>query len=195
MEFLLSSPEYPIKNIDDKGLPVYEKNPSESEKYRAQIYPLISDGAVAFAQDVKSIFGDYDIFLDGDGLVKYINNYIVHPSARDVEEMANIKFAYDSNHTQYIPLFSDKISLFDVFRHPKKTIKILKRLYWRTPLQSFLICLLKPISIKTKGFRQVKIIFFPYLKHQYVQVSFYINAKWHYKFIIGNRLEDYHDKR
>ena len=187
IEFLLTSPEYPIKNMDSLGKPVYDKNPNQAEIYRAKIYPDISKGAIQFTKDIQSIFGDNDIFLEGESLVKYINNFIDYPQKTDIREMLKIKFGLDSNHSNYVPLFVEKITLRDYLCHPKKTMRRIKFVIWQTPIQSLFACFLKPLSIKNKGLRQIEISLFPYLAKQYFKAILNITSNCHYKFVIGHK--------
>ena len=187
IEFLLTSPEYPIKNMDSQGKPVYDSNPNEAEKYRAKIYPDISEGAIQFTKDIQSIFNGNDIFLDGESLVKYINNFVDHPQSIDIREMSKIKFGVDSNHSTYVPLFSENISLKEYLFHPKKVMKRIKYVLWQTPMQSLFTCFIKPISIRTKGLKQIEISLFPYLGKQYFTAILNISSTCYYKFVIGHK--------
>ena len=196
IEFLLTSPEYPIKNMDRNGNPIYESNPNAAEKYRAQIYPVISAGAIKFVQDIQALFGEHNIFLDGEGLVTYINSFIENPTKRDISEMSKIKFGKDSNHTDYVPLFSESIPLREYLLHPKKTLKRIKKLIWQTPMQIMFACLLKPISIRSKGIKRIDIYFFPYLAKQFFGAFLNISSTCSYKIIVGKKQsEDKHGKR
>ncbi len=186
MEFLLSSPEYPIKNMHPSGDPIYDITPDNSEQYRAAIYPTISDAAVEFATQVREQFNGHDIFLTGEDLVQYINVFIENPTATDFKEMAKIKFAVDHNHTQYTPLFVSDVSLAQMIMHPNRSSKVIKKTVWKTLPQNILICILKPLRIKIKKFQKVCVAVFPYLKRQYFKVSLTISPKCYYKFIIGH---------
>ncbi len=187
IEFLLTSPEYPIKNMDSNGKPVYTDTPDEAEKYRARIYPDISEGAVQFTKDIQTVFGNNDIFLDGKTLVKYINNFIDYPQPLDIQKMLEIKFGLDSNHLNYVPLFADKIPLKEYLCHPKQTMKRIKRVIWQTPAQSLFTCFMKPLSIRTKGIKQIEISCFPCLAKQYFTAVLNISSTCRYKFIIGHK--------
>lgn len=186
IEFLITSPEYPIKNITERGEPVYESKPSPYEIKRVELYPTIAGAIVDFAEDVRERFDGHDIFLDAPTIVKWVNYFADYPEAEDIKQMADIKFGVDSSHSEYIPLFSDKISLWDMLRRPGKTAKILKKLVWRTPLQSLAICLLRPLAIRKRGLKKIKVVIFPRLRRQYFTAKLKLNENWHYEFLIGN---------
>ena len=186
MEFLITSPEYPIKNIDNEGNPIYAEKESEYEIKRSKLYPDIAEGALDFTKDVQTWFGGYDIYLSASDIVNWVNVYIEHPSKEDIKQMQNIRIGEDSSHQIWIPLFVDKVKLWDLIKFPRKTIKMLRETTWRTHLQSFLICLTKPLSIKIRGIKKISFILFPYLKKQYLKLVLNLGQKNIYQFVIGN---------
>lgn len=186
IEFLITSPEYPIKNVSGQGQPVYEDNPHPCEAERAKLYPGIGNAIVDFARDVKERFRGMDIFLEAPAVIKWINYFVDYPEARDIREMSGIRFGIDSNHSDYIPLFTDKILWSDLLFHPGRTAKILKKMVWRTPLQSLAICILKPLSFKSRGLKKVKLVLFPRLKRRYLSVALTLSEGCDYEFLIGN---------
>lgn len=188
MEFLMTSPEYPIKTLQD-GKPVYDKNPTESEKIRHDIYPYVSDGAVDFANDVKKLFNNADIYLDGPTLVKWVNCLCDIPTKQDIKYLSLIKHAYDAKHSDYIPLFCTKIPLKMALLHPKKSLTIIRQSIWRTWLQSFMLALFKPLKIKMRGIRIIRLLFFPTFKWRYFNLIVRLSRRWYYVISIGKPLE------
>ena len=186
MEFLITSPEYPIKNITTDGSPVYDTNPTNSEIKRAEIYPIISKSAVLFAEDIKNKFGGYDIYLEGKVLIDWVNTFIDNPAHTDIKYMSEINFGVDSAHRDYIPLFVEKVSFSNFIKNPFKTLKRLRRNIWKTVPQKVLLCLFKPISIKMRGLKQLQIAIFPSLLRQYFSISLNLSEKYFYSFFIGN---------
>lgn len=186
MEFLITSPEYPIKNITTDGRPVYDTNPTNSEIKRAEIYPIISKSAVLFAEDIKNKFGGYDIYLEGKVLIDWVNTFIDNPTHTDIKYMSEINFGADSAHRDYIPLFVEKVSFSNFIKNPFKTLKRLRRNIWKTVPQKVLLCLFKPISIKMRGLKQLQIAIFPSLLRQYFSISLNLSEKCFYSFFIGN---------
>lgn len=156
IEFLIASPEYPIKNVDSTGKPEYNEIIDPYEQFRASIYPQISDGAVLFAQDVLKRFGKFDIFLTSETIVKWINSYIDCPQKIDFEYMSKIKFAPNLGHDFYIPLFCEKISPFYALFHYKTYKKRVAPLKWKTPFQRFVFKgLTQKINSKNLKYRKI----------------------------------------
>ncbi|MDR1495004.1 MAG: HAD-IA family hydrolase [Rickettsiales bacterium] len=187
MEFLLTSPEYPTRNVTTDGLPVYDPLPQDYEKIRAKVYPRISDNAVSFAQDVLDIFGNLDIFLHPNNLVEYINCFCNNPKRDDRKNMAIIQCGIDAGHKEYVPLFSIRIPFRQIFTAPFKSLRLVKRARWRTPLQTLMICLCHPIGIKMRGLKQLEIYLFPRLSHQYFTLSLNVKEGVYYRFIVGSK--------
>ena len=188
MEFLMTSPEYPIKMVE-KGKPIYDPNPSIAEQTRHAVYPFVSDGAVAFANDVKKLFDGADIYLDASTLVTWINCLCDVPTSRDIKEFAVIKHAYDAKHSDYIPLFSTKVSLREALKRPRHTLRMIRSLVWRTKLQSLMLALYKPLSIKMHGVKMLRILFFPTLKWRYFNITLRFGKRWVYTVSVGKPKE------
>ena len=186
MEFLITSPEHPIKNIDEKGQPIYAAVENDYEIKRAKLYPDIVEGALSFTQDIQAWFKGHDIFITATDIVNWVNAYIEYPKTFDIKQMMDIRIGEDSAHQIWSPLFLTKIKLLDFIKYPQKTIKIIKKSTWRTPLQSLIICISKPFSIRTRGTKKIAFMLFPYLKKQYFILSLKLGQRWIYQFVIGN---------
>lgn len=189
MEFLMTAPEYPIKNLTNDGLPVYDPKPTDAEKFRREIYPDVSNGAVDFANDIKQWFNGADIYLDGATLVRWVNCLCDNPTKTDHKNMANIKHAYDSAHSDYRPLFSVKIPLFYAIKHPKRTIKLARHAMWKTPMQTIVACVTTPIKIRMHGLKQIRIHIFPRLQYRYVNFVVRFTRKCFYQICVGKPQE------
>ena len=137
MEFLFSSPEYPIQGISEDKKPIYKNNPDEYEILRAKIYPSISDAAVDFALEVKDLFKGNNIYLQFEALVKLVNAFVDYPSPQDIEYMQQIQWAWDPKASNYIPLFVGEYSLIDYVLHPLKTKKSIGKQIWKSKFQKF----------------------------------------------------------
>ena len=61
----------------------------------------------------------------------------------------------------------------------------IQKMPWRTPFQSILLCIKKPISIHIKGLKKVDIAFFPYLRERYFTLSLGNVNSLYYRFVIG----------
>ena len=189
MEFLMTAPEYPIKNLTNDGLPVYAPNPTDAEKFRREIYPDVSNGAVDFANDIKQWFNGADIYLDGATLVRWVNCLCDNPTKDDFNNMAQVKHAYDSAHSDYRPLFSIKIPLSYAIKHPKRAIKLARHAMWKTPMQTIITCLTTPIKIRMHGLKQIRIHIFPRLQYRYVNFVVRFTRRCFYQICIGKPQE------
>ena len=186
IEFLLSSPEFPIKNMSEDGKPIYDDNPDNNEIWRSQTYPQIAEGALNFVKDIQDIFGCNDIYLTAQDLINWINEFISNPQNEDFDNFANVNYAIDSNHKEYVPLFATKFSMGEFLKYPQKNIKKLKKTLWRTQLQNCLINIFHPISFRSRGLKKIQLILFPSLRKQYFIIALTISRNCFYKFIIGN---------
>ena len=186
VEFLLTSPEFPIKNLSAKCEPIYDEHPDENEIKRSQIYPQIANGALLFAKKIQELFGGNDIYLTASDLVEWINAFISSPSKEDVKNFVGINYAIDSNHNEYVPLFATEVSVCDFFRSPKKVIKKLEKTIWRTVLQSCFVAACHPVSFRLRGLKKMHIVLFPKLKKQYFMMALTPSNDCFYKFIVGN---------
>ncbi len=122
VEFLLTSPEYPILNVEN-GVPIYQKNVPSCEKHRSKAYEKIVEGAVGYA----SYFKESQIFLDIHDVIKWVNFFIDHPSIRDQEQFKQIYFLPDATHKDALPLFCNDVSLLSCILKPSQSYGILKR--------------------------------------------------------------------
>ncbi|WII09730.1 HAD-IA family hydrolase [Methanomassiliicoccales archaeon LGM-DZ1] len=101
MEFFITSPEAPIEDVRD-GKPVYKER-NQYEQVRSEVYPLVSKGIVEYAEDYAAHVPE--IWLSCDTVLNYLNNLCRIPTEVDKELMKKIKHGYDSEHTQYVPIF------------------------------------------------------------------------------------------
>ena len=189
MEFLMTAPEYPIKNLTNDGLPIYDPKPTDAEKFRREIYPDVSNGAVDFANDIKQWFNGADIYLDGATLVRWVNCLCDNPTKDDFNNMAQVKHAYDSAHSDYQPLFCVKIPLSYAIKHPKHAIKLARHAMWKTPMQTIVACVTTPIKIRMHGLKQIRIHIFPRLQYRYVNFVVRFTRKCFYQICVGKPQE------
>lgn len=105
MEFFFSSPEQPIKYIKEDGTPQYEECNNKYKRYRADVYPFISNGTVQFAQDICDFWQDKPVTLDFNLLTKWINCFLGNPSKEDLKEFKNIVFFFGDNDDLMRPIF------------------------------------------------------------------------------------------
>ena len=186
IEILMASPEYPVQNVTADGRPVYKRDVSEYEKIQRANCSKISDGAVLFANNVKEIFDDIDIFLRPKELVENINSFIDRPTGRDFVEMLSMRFARDPGHLNYAPLFSCRIPLRDAVRHPIMSLNMVKTAIWRSWPQTIAVCVIRPIKISARGLKRVSLHLFPKLITQYLTARIKIADDWQYRITVGN---------
>ncbi|GAA8088545.1 hypothetical protein Neuguinea78_07480 [Helicobacter pylori] len=123
VEFLLTSPEYPILNVEN-SVPIYQKNVPSCEKHRSKVYEKVVEGAVGYA----SYFKESQISLDIHDVLKWINFFTNHLSIQDQEQFKQIYFFPDAAHKNALPLFfNDDVSLLSCILKPSQSYGILKR--------------------------------------------------------------------
>ncbi len=141
MEFLLTSPEYPILNVEN-GIPIYQKDVSSCEKHRSKVYKEIVEGAVEYAL----YFKESHISLDIHDVIEWVNFFIDNPSIQDQERFKQIYFLPDATHKNALPLFyNGDISLLSCILKPSQSYSILKRSF-RTNKQERLFKILSLIK-------------------------------------------------
>ena len=167
MEFLFTAPQPPIKNITPEGEPLYDTHIPSPEQTRIKTYEIVSKGMLLFANDVKRIFNGRDIFLTGNFLVQWINWFLLHPTSEDKKEMAVIFHASGADHQEYEPLLSFRPSVCQILSSVKYYIRGAKHVYWKTPFQFCLTCLLSFVASKRRSGKHFALYFFPRLRKQY----------------------------
>ena len=95
-EFLITSPEPPIKNITDFK-PVYSV-PSKYEENRIEIYKYISDGIVEFSKIAKNCFWELETFINNKEITNWLNILINNPSDCDKKYFKSMRMYEDANH-------------------------------------------------------------------------------------------------
>ena len=95
-EFLITSPEPPIKNIADLK-PVYSV-PNKYEENRIEIYKYISDGIVEFSKIAKNCFWELETFINNKEITNWLNILINNPSDCDKKYFKSMRMYEDANH-------------------------------------------------------------------------------------------------
>jgi len=136
VEFLITSPEHPIKTLDN-GRPVYI-DPDGWENERSVLYARMSDSAIAFAQDVKNLFNGYDIFLDYDVITEWINCFVDYYDEIDCQNFSEVGVCISpTNDEQSFLLFNKKFPLIDMLFKVKKTKEAISKLRWKSKFQKW----------------------------------------------------------
>lgn len=183
MEFLITSPEVPIKNINERGLVEYDPSPSKHELLRANIYYYISEGALQFSKDLCQIYQSNHVKFDGSTLVSLVNSYIHRPNMSDKDHMSKIYFASDSDHKKYYPLFIHYLSKNEL-KKPIKAINAVKKNKWLTKKQLFCICILKPLTFRKRA-SSIELYLLPYIPWRIIAINFLILSKFTLSLFIG----------
>lgn len=137
VEFLMSSPEHSVKEIDEYGKPVYDENPSAFECKRSALYPDIVNSALAFSDNALQLFGGYDLCLDFSTLVSWLNCFIDNPQKEDIKCWADICFFRLVNNTVPSQSLSLSFPIRDYLFHPARTKERIKKLFWKTDFQKW----------------------------------------------------------
>lgn len=95
-EFLITSPEPPIKNIIDLK-PVYSVA-SKYEENRMKIYEYISEGIIEFSKIAKNCFWELETFIGNEEVTNWLNILIDNPSDRDKKYFKSMRIYEDANH-------------------------------------------------------------------------------------------------
>ena len=111
-EFLLCSPELPLKGLCD-GRPIYMECP-DPEVERAEHYDEVSEGIISYCRFFKDIFGDIMPMMEYNPVTEWMLLVTAHGTEyRDL--LSRMKWASNSDHTDWISLFP--------MRQPLKSIK------------------------------------------------------------------------
>lgn len=95
-EFLITSPEPPIKNIIDLK-PVYSVA-SKYEENRMKIYEYISEGIIEFSKIAKNCFWELETFIGNEEVTNWLNILINNPSDNDKKYFKSLRAYEDANH-------------------------------------------------------------------------------------------------
>ena len=188
MEFMVSSPEYPVRGVNSDGKPIYNPTPSQYEKVCKKLYPDISASAVMFAEEVKELFGR-DLFLSAPVITKYMSCFVEYPRRIDIESFSVVRHSTDSEHKKYVPLFSIKIPFKETWRHPWTSLRLIKMARWRTWMQNLMVCLFFPIKISMRGSGPLEVYLFPLLHRRYLVISVDLLQRVYCRFIIGSKIK------
>ena len=172
IEFILTAPQPPIKTLSAQGVPSYGDYISPQEQARIASYEKVSGGMENFAKDIKRIFGGKDIFLTQKFLIQWLNWFLLHPTKTDRKEMAKIFHASGSDHKEYEPLLSYLPSIKQIASNLKQYITFAKQVFWKTPFQFCLTCLLSPAATEHPSAHERILYFFPRSRKQYFRKSF-----------------------
>lgn len=174
-EYLITSPEPPIKAINKNLDIIYSKSPQEAS--RARDYENIENGCMSFINDLQKRFNKNLPLIFYSNITDYVNNFLSNPDKEDIQKFSTALIAADKNHVKYTPFLSCKFNI----RKPLSSIKNISTCHWLTPCQIFLLNIFHPIQICFKR-KKMEILFAPKLKN--ISISVRINL-WKFYTTIG----------
>ena len=119
MEFIMSSPEPPVRTLEN-GRPVYNAK-NELEEQRIALFRDMEQGVLAFVHDLQTDAGELPDY-SAELIVGWINGFLSHPTEEDVEAFRPVRFSMLADHSDSIPL--------DPFRREARPIYSLKDRVW-----------------------------------------------------------------
>ncbi|MDR0646278.1 MAG: HAD hydrolase-like protein [Elusimicrobiota bacterium] len=156
MEFIFCEPAPPVLDITADGKPIYKTEINSFEKENISAQKNIIKGEISFAKDIKNIFGGFDIFLEGNFLVEWINIFLNNPSKEDIESLRCVYHASDPEHKKYYPLFVYRPKPNKILSDFIRYLKFSRLVLWKTPLQYLISIVLWPIIIFRKIWQKNK---------------------------------------
>ncbi|TLD98456.1 HAD hydrolase-like protein [Helicobacter trogontum] len=162
VEFLLTSPELPVKGIDSSYQPIYDDRPNKYEARRQNVYPYVANYAFLFAQDIYNIFGGKNVYFSANLMTAYLDYFYQNPTQEDIEHMDSIYHCCDNTHDNYEPLFTQQVNVKDFFRTYKKTKKRLLQTNWITKKQRAMLAIFDLFNIKIRGIKTIEFHIFPH---------------------------------
>lgn len=102
-EFLMTAPEPPVYSIDVDGNPIYG-DINENERMRLDIYDNITDGEVAYAQDLVRIYADKIPELDFSAVSAWLSTLSNSRDAKIRKILTDMKCPVDPSNTVYVSM-------------------------------------------------------------------------------------------
>ena len=166
-EFLITSPEPPIKGISERLTPIYQH--SKFEENRSVIFNQIEYGCTLFVQTLLSRFPEHNSpDISYEAIVKYINTFLQTPAQQDIIEFRNAFLAVDENHENYIQFLSTSRSNKGI----KTYLKTIGQCFWLTIPQRIILNLTHPLRIHIeKKQKSLSFSIFPKLTHNVFLIS------------------------
>jgi len=185
MEFLMTSPEYPIHGIAPDFTPIYKETISDDEKFIRRIYPDISDGATDFAKYVLDMFDGHDIYLTYDCVVRWVNCFMLYPGKDDFKYMRQIRTTCNPNSDYYTGLLRDEIPFSYRVRHPIQYYKKIKSFIWNTSGEKIVLNLVHIVQLRMHGIGRIELCILPRVQRNIFCVSIKFGSHIKYSLRIG----------
>ena len=117
LEFLITAPELPVKNLHPED--GFVRIDNKYEKQRIKCYQNISEAEIQWSKDYLDSFKETVIF-DPVILVEYMNVFCNKPSRKDVKHLSTVFHGKDEAHTIYERLFPKRKNIFQKMFYTKK---------------------------------------------------------------------------
>ena len=118
MEFIMTSPEPPIRTMEGSK-PVY-RSANAFEAQRSAIFSQIEKGVLAFADEIRKE-GSFPV-LSNRFVTEWVNAFQVNPAPEDLSAFESTMFSEREDHSDNIPL--------DPFGQKRLSLKALKDRLW-----------------------------------------------------------------
>lgn len=163
MEWLMTSPEYPIETVIN-GKAVYKYNISKHEETRSKTYPALSKGIEDFAMDIIKIFKEKEVYFNVQLIEKWMIIFADNSTRNEEKMFAKILHSADIDHHDYIHLFpwwyDKKYKIISSYIYG--FIPFIKIKEWRNNIKYYLFNI-PAIRIYTK-FNTIKYYLFGWLR-------------------------------
>lgn len=114
VEFLITAPEYPAKDIKN-GHIVYEEA-NNFETIRKEKYIRVSQGIIDFINEYKGLYKSDYLQLDDTFIVRWVNNFFFYMTKEDMANFASIYHTMKHDEQDYFPLIPKPFYiLFKIF--------------------------------------------------------------------------------
>lgn len=144
IEFLLTSPEYPVIGVTEEGTPIYMKDYNIAEMIRKDIYKKIYNGIIDFSVLIKDIFNDYNIPENYEFLEDWVFKFCNCPSKVDKKYFSKITYTFESNHSNYQQIFPNW------YKGHSKKLSLLERIFSITNEGKHKVVTLAGMKVKFK---------------------------------------------
>ncbi|HJE66762.1 MAG TPA: HAD hydrolase-like protein [Campylobacter avium] len=99
LEFIISAPSFPVKEIRKTFNFVFIDN--KFEEYRKSVYKDVSKHELSFATDLINIFKNYEVSFCADTLLNQIKNFTININSEDEHYFRNIYHSHDHTFKNY----------------------------------------------------------------------------------------------
>ncbi|MFC6277101.1 hypothetical protein [Psittacicella hinzii] len=158
----------------------------QREVFFADHNELIHTGQQDYAQNILERFGNYQVKMNFLCTFGHFLTFINNPTIKDIKTFAKIEKGLDQSYEVRFNVTT--YTWKDVFTKPKQCLRNLRKIIWRTPLQTFATSLLPPIAIKIRGIRHISVHLAPYAQKRYGSIGIsFKDGKYFYGIVFGSK--------